>query len=482
MLVSLGLLAVAMAGPGAGKASPSSSSGAIVLVLDLSLSMQVAEGAETRLTRARRFLDRFVEVWAPLHPGTRMGLLGFADEAVTLCPLTSDVGAVPALLAQIEHRQDRLAPGTNLDRALSRACSMLPGHGGQILLVTDGEVLAGDVRATARDLGGRGIRLVIAGLGHPEPMPVPGSPDLFGRPRPHLGPDGRPAVSTANPGALVELARLSGGQYAAIQGPDNASAFVSRFPPEGGSSTPASRTWGLLPIATALVLLGVQAWRDPRFRQMVLVASCLLGQTGCTGFDPGMAREAERLHAGGQPAQAVERLGPSGAGRPAWWHHDRGCSLHALGRFEEAVREFELAARDPGGSPHVRAHRAYNLASSLIRSGAKASDPRPRWREAASTLERVLILEPTDDDARHNLEWLRRHLEDASASHGAPRQDKGDSAPSTEGEPSAGEDEIRSALEMLEREEKRFLESRERPDRGLDPWALDERVPTRPDW
>ena len=475
-------MSLALAGPGGAPRQGPSSRDSLVLVLDLSLSMQVQDGAETRLGRARQFLEAVVGAWMPLHPGGRVGLVGFADEAVTLCPLTVDPGAVSVLLAQVERRQDRLAPGTNLERALAHASALLPGQDGQIVLVSDGEVLSGKAEQQARELARRGTCLVVAGVGSEEPMPVPGNPDLFGRPRPHLAPDGQPAVSRANPRALAELARLAHGFHAPLRDPRDVGPFLSRLPAGGARGRVSRGSWSGFPVAAGMVWLMVQAWRDPRLRAIAWLGPVLVALQGCAGFDPGMARDASRLHLAGKPAEALVRLGKVHPGQPAWWHHDRGCSLFALGRLDEAIQAFEQAATAPERDPRLRARRLYNLAGARIHRGMIDRDPRPRWRQAASSLEQVLTLDPSDEDARYNLEWLRRRLEQGDGTGGASRPGSKGEGRSDRSEPSLPEDEIRSALEMLEREERRFLESRVRPDRPLDPWGLDERPPTRPDW
>lgn len=479
LIVSLALVSLALTGPGGRPRQGSSSRDHLVLVLDLSRSMQVQDGSETRLGRARQFLEALVEAWLPLHPGGRVGLVGFAEEAVTLCPLTVDPGALSVLLAQVERRQDRLSPGTNLERALAHAAGLLPGQDGQIVLVSDGEALSGQAAQQARLLARHGLHLVVAGVGSAEPMPVPGSPDLFGRPRPHLAPDGQPAVSKADPRALAELARLAGGFHAPLKDPGDVGPFLAKLPSGGPAGAAAVRSWGMLPAALGLIWLMVQAWRDPRLRLSLMWVPVLLAIPGC---DVRMARDAARLQAEGKPRAALERLGPAATGRPAWWHQDRGCSLFALGRLDEAISEFEVAASAPERDRRRKARRLYNLASALIHRGAADRDHAPRWRQAASRLEQALSLDPTDEDTRANLEWLRRRLDQGSGSGASSGPgSKGDQRPGR-AEPTLPEDEIRSALEMLEREERRFLESRARPDRTLDPWNLDDRPPSRPDW
>jgi len=479
LLACLALVSLALAGPGGRPRQGPTSRDQLVLVLDLSRSMQVQDGTETRLARARRFLEVLVEAWLPLHPGGRVGLVGFAEDAVTLCPLTVDPGAVSVLLAQVERRQDRLAPGTNLERALAHAASLLPGQDGQIVLVSDGEALSGQAVQQARQLARRGLHLVVAGVGGSEPMPVPGAPDLFGRPRPHLAPDGQPAVSRADPRALAELARQAGGFHAPLRDPEDVGPFLARLPAGGAVSGTAGRSWGALPVAVALLWLGVQAWRDPRLRLLLWWTPILVSLPGC---DVRMAREAARLHAEGKPRAALERLGSAGAGRPAWWHQDRGCSLFALGRHDEAIAAFERAASAPEREPRRRSRRLYNLASALIHRGAADRDPSLRWRQAASHLEQALSLDPTDEDARANLDWLRQRLEKGSGGGASSRPEEKGASQGARSEPTLPEDEIRSALEMLEREERQFLESRTRPERALDPWGLDDRPPSRPDW
>jgi Ca-activated chloride channel family protein len=79
-----------------------------------------------------------------------------------------------------------------------------------------------------------------------------------------------------------------------------------------------------------------------------------------------------------------------------------GNSYYKKGDFAAAAQAYTqaLAAKDP----QLRAHATYNLGNALVRQ--------QKLEEAAQAYEKALALEPQDDDARYNLEVVRRLMQE----------------------------------------------------------------------
>ncbi len=121
---------------------------------------------------------------------------------------------------------------------------------------------------------------------------------------------------------------------------------------------------------------------------------------------------------------ALEEFDAAAAERPQdpRVQYDRGLALHKLGRQDEARAALRRAAElDRDGSLAARIH--YNLGSVEAAAGDQA--------QAVKELRAALRLDPTDEQARHNLEVLLRRL--------PPKQPGGpDGGPPDGGSPDGG--------------------------------------------
>lgn len=136
----------------------------IALCLDVSGSMLARDFTPDRLqaalTVARNFVDR--------RKGDRLGLVIFAGQSLSLCPLTSDKQAVLQQLNTVEYGQ--LADGTAIGTGLASAVDRLrqsESPSRVVILLTDGEDTGGFIDPmTAKQLAQTyGIRVYTIGMG-----------------------------------------------------------------------------------------------------------------------------------------------------------------------------------------------------------------------------------------------------------------------------------------------------------------------------
>ena len=143
------------------------------------------------------------------------GMVAFAGKAFLSCPVTGD-------RVSLEQCIDELAcdlvpvGGTNLAEALDTACRALQAAGGSsrdIILITDGEELTGDVTRTLEKIKKAGIRLLIVGIGDPA---VPALiPEVDNAGQKHFKRDkaGNLVRTRLNEELLRKIASESGGIY-----------------------------------------------------------------------------------------------------------------------------------------------------------------------------------------------------------------------------------------------------------------------------
>lgn len=112
----------------------------ILLTLDLSSSMLAKDFEPDRLEAAKKVAKEFIKN----RPSDRIGLVTFAGESITQCPLTNDHSVLIEILDQIQ--TGILEDGTAIGMGLGTAVNRLKSHNSKskvIILMTDGVNNAG---------------------------------------------------------------------------------------------------------------------------------------------------------------------------------------------------------------------------------------------------------------------------------------------------------------------------------------------------
>lgn len=155
----------------------------IMLAMDVSDSMTETDLPPTRLAAARRVAQSFVKG----RKHDRIGLVVFAGEAYSLCPLTTDYDLVKQYLSELNARMIRtsgtaigdalarcilrLRPQTTADSTTTQTDSLLAGttRSKIIILLSDGDNTAGnlDPVTAARLASGFAIKIYTIAVGRP---------------------------------------------------------------------------------------------------------------------------------------------------------------------------------------------------------------------------------------------------------------------------------------------------------------------------
>ena len=169
-MLGLGCLIAAMARPQAGREVREISAEGIdiMLTLDISSSMELndlAEGQKNRLQVAKEVVADFISG----RHSDRIGMVVFAGESFTQCPLTLDYRVLLEFLEGVEIAGEEW-DGTAIGMALINACNRLRDSEAAsrvIILLTDGVNNAGEVEPlTAAEVAAAvGIRVYTIGVG-----------------------------------------------------------------------------------------------------------------------------------------------------------------------------------------------------------------------------------------------------------------------------------------------------------------------------
>lgn len=418
----------------------------LVIAVDISQSMAVRDvAAADRLRLARDT----VETLGARLTGSRMALALFANEGVVRYPATTD----PEILARVldnSARGFRLPAGSSLAAGLAAAISGLPESdravtaSRAVVVISDGEYAASDAPDLAPYLE-RGIRIFALGVGTPEGGQIP-TYDREGRPTGPLGgPGGQPVISRLNEATLRDVAERSGGKYWRHTGSEGAvpelvrelrALDTSALAADGGA-IPDDRYQ--VPLAAALLLL-LLGWliddrapmpapkgarperRVPRVRRLpwsrpALVALAALAALSCTDAAAEQNQAANTLFARGDFRGALARYRDLQQTRPELAHLsvNAGNALSRLQEHGRALTDYAAAARS--AETKVRLHAQYGRGSALFRQG--------RLDEARDAFKDALRADPTDRDAKFNIEVIDRIQTERRAARPQPGQPGG---------------------------------------------------------
>ena len=169
-ILGLALLIVAMARPQAGRSTREGSSDGIdiMLTLDVSSSMELNDldnGERTRLEVAKQVVSDFISG----RESDRIGMVVFAGESFTQCPLTLDYNILLDFLRGIpiaEKSWDGTAIGMALINAVNRLREA-EGRSQVVILLTDGVNNSGEIdpQTAAETAAAVGVRVYTIGIG-----------------------------------------------------------------------------------------------------------------------------------------------------------------------------------------------------------------------------------------------------------------------------------------------------------------------------
>ena len=414
LLASIALAIVAVAQPRYGfiEKETKQKGRDVIVAIDTSRSMLATDIAPTRLARAKLFTQDLVR----LLQGDRIGLVAFAGSAFLQAPLTLDYNAVTNALEELD---TTVIPkgGTNIAAAITAAREAFGKAEGQtraLIVLTDGEELAADGIAAAKQAAGEGIRIFTVGIGSPEGSLIPVRLD-DGRSDFVRDSAGKPVTSKLDDSRLKEIASATGGFFTII-GPDAArEIFQKGIEPMELSETgvfsarqPIERYQWPLAAATvclALSLLPGDRRRRPSFMIALILGFCPYAQAQ-SGLDEYKNGEFEKA---GTAFQEQLKKQPSSRAL----QFNSGAAAYKSGDFEKAIAHFTDALLTE--DQKLREDASYNLANSLVRKGEAAKEnetKKTNWKNALEHYEETLRLNPDNKVAAQNRDITKKLLED----------------------------------------------------------------------
>ncbi len=173
-IIAVGLLIVALARPQTFSSGESINTEGIdiVFALDISSSMISEDLKPNRLEAAKKVIKKFIND----RTSDRIGLVIFAREAFTQCPLTIDYSVLKHLLSEV--KTGMIPDGTAIGNGIADAVNSLKDSKAKskvIILLTDGQNNAGEIDPlTAAQIAKTfGIKIYTIGVGTRGQAPYP---------------------------------------------------------------------------------------------------------------------------------------------------------------------------------------------------------------------------------------------------------------------------------------------------------------------
>ncbi len=422
---ALFFFALALAQPQCGSASELSKRRGIdvVVALDASKSMLARDVAPDRLERAKLELMTLLDELK----GDRVGIVVFAGDAFIQCPLTSDYAAAKMFLRAVDPDQMQQG-GTNLGAALLLSKQVLESaqRGAAdrvVVLLSDGEDLGGEATDAAEALKDAGIRVLAVGIGSEQGEPIPlvsKRGEILGYKKDERG---ETVLTRLDRAGLTRIAEATDGEFfyqprAVAMGEVvkridqlQKSELESRLTVRYDERYQAFAIPGFALLVAAMVTWMVRArWRRSAVAKGVLsalIVASLARPPPAQALGPfeknhPKVEEGNEAYRAGRYEEALKAFDAAKQELPtsAEVEFNRGNALNKLGRYDEAVQAYQRVQEAPKGS--LRQKDYYNLANTLAQMG--------KDKEAISAYRKSLLLDPKDNEARHNLEVLLRKL------------------------------------------------------------------------
>jgi Ca-activated chloride channel family protein len=439
LVAAVGLLLLALSRPQIGFSWEEARSRGldIVVAIDTSRSMLATDVAPNRLRRAQlAALDL-----KRLAKSDRLGLVAFAGGAFLQCPLTLDD---EAFRQSVEALDVNIIPqgGTALAEAILAAKSAFKKDNDNhkvLVLFTDGEDHDGEAVAAAKQAGEEGMIIYTIGVGTPN-GDVLRTTDVQGRTEFIKGPDGNAVRSQLNETLLQDIAQATRGFYRQLSGANTMNVLYE---------------YGLAPLPKSDLASQKIKRQHERFQWLLGLAIVLLF---VEMFVP-ERKETKRAPTANDVAKAVALVLLLALPATVFAGPGKALKQYGAGKFDAAQLEYERALKSKPDDPrlHFNAGAAafqakdydtalghlnsallaqevplqqrayYNLGNTRFRLGEDAGKPdekKTHWEQAVKGYESALKLDPKDEDARHNLDFVKQRLEELKQQQQQQKDDK----------------------------------------------------------
>ncbi len=380
----------------------------LLIALDVSQSMMAEDVTPNRLERAKReIIDLLQRV-----EGDRVGLIAFSGAAFLQSPLTLDYGAVQIFLDEVDPSLIPI-PGTALGEAIQMAIKSFDPQDRRsraLILITDGEDQFGTALEAAKVASQNEIRIYTIGIGQETGAPIPDPEGGFKKDR-----SGNLVLSKLDEEVLQKIALETGGSYVhSVTGDLDLEQIyqdirknVEEKDLKSGKQKRFEERYQW-PLFVAFLLLLLEPLISQR-KKISLLPLLFLGWITLSMTEPLQAKTFSVSQFDGLDAykkgdydSALKHFLDAQVEDPdnLKLRFNLADTYYKLGQYQDADKLFDSVAQRDVGDLGKRS--LYNLGNSAVQQG--------KLKEALAFYEEVLKRDPQDEDAKHNLEWVRDEI------------------------------------------------------------------------
>jgi Ca-activated chloride channel homolog len=403
----------------------------LILAVDTSRSMLSNDVLPNRLQRVKLAAQDLINELQ----GDRVGLVAFAGRAFLQAPLTIDYDAAVEAINDLDTNTIPEG-GTNISEAIDLAVRTFgkSAIGNRaVIIFTDGEELSGDASKTAKAAADAGVRIFTVGVGTPEGSLIPISNGEGGGIAFVKDSKGQVVKSKLDEKRLKEIAESTGGFYLHLEdGPRTMKQLfaegLARM--QAGdidarlSRRPIERyQW---PLGAAMFFLAASFLMRERKRlrafvpraiepkkALAIAATLLLLANISLGSAPGLDayRQDKFSEAYQEFEKTLEEHPQTGAADKI--EFDAGTAAYKMKDFGKALNSFSQALLSPDAGLQGKSH--YNLGNTLYQRGEtqkKDGEKLKDWTNALQHYEQTLKLAPENKEAKDNLEYVKKKIEE----------------------------------------------------------------------
>jgi Ca-activated chloride channel family protein len=398
----------------------------ILFAVDTSKSMLAQDVKPDRLTRARMAVSDLVD---KLN-GDGVGLIAFAGRAFLQSPVTLDYDAfresLNALDTTIIPR-----PGTDIAAAIHEAQAAFHTQTGRdkiLVLVTDGEDLAGNAITTAEAAAKDGVKIFTVGVGSANGELIPIGGGEFAKDA-----NGQIVKSKLDEATLKKIAKVTGGIYQPLgQQGEGLNAIYTQGLASFTRHNLATRQHRVYlerfqwPLLTALLcfvadwLIGTRKRSTHAVRKPDIATSAaaiIFALIVWPSLVQASPQSAEKAYQKGDFAGAQQQYEAAAAKTPAKpeLQFNAGSAAYKAAAFDTAEKAFQRSLKTD--QVNLQQDTYYNLGNTQYRLGQKTEKSNPQqtiqtWEEAVQFYEAALQIKSDDADARFNRDFVKKKLEE----------------------------------------------------------------------
>jgi Ca-activated chloride channel family protein len=383
----------------------------IIFLVDTSLSMLAEDIKPNRLEKAKFEIETFIRNLR----GDRVGMVTFAGSGFLQTPLTLDHAAFLLFLdaVQVGFLPD---PGTSLLQAVQLAIRAFPQKELKykaLILFSDGEDHEGGIEKIIEEAKQANVRIYCIGLGSKEGEPIPlrnekGERSGFKKDR-----NGQMVLTRLNQPLLERLAKETGGVYLPATPGEKEVEVILKHLRGWGEQQFAEKMiveredqYQIFLILAFFLLLGEMLVR----RKMKIngknpaLMACLAAFFLFSGF---LETSQETVKKGNEHFEnkryqsAIESYRKVQVKNPDAPEvlYDLGTALYKVDALQESAQDLDASVKN-AQDPKLKARALYNSGNAQYRLG--------NFEKAIEAYKKALELDPTDKDAKYNLEFLQK--------------------------------------------------------------------------